>query len=101
MKPPEDFNRRAANKAHHNRIILDHLLEHPCVDCGEGDPVVLDFDHIGNDKAANVSWLARTGATWDRIEAEIAKCEVRCANCHRRRTMASLKSYRWLKSLGT
>jgi len=104
----------ARNKAHHNRIIhernkrlrdglqqriLEYLLDHPCADCGESDPVVLEFDHIGDDKVANVSWLARRSAAWERIEAEIAKCEVRCANCHRRRTMANLRSYRWLKSL--
>ena len=57
--------------------------------------MVLEFDHVGDDKVANVSSLARRSAAWERIEAEIAKCEVRCANCHRRRTMANLRSYRW------
>ena len=62
-----------------------YLATHACVDCGEADAVVLEFDHR-RDKAQNVSAMARGGWVWARIEEEIAKCEVRCANCHRRRT---------------
>src|SRR5256885_10847461 len=65
--------------------IIDYLREHPCVDCGERDIVVLEFDHIG-DKIADVSVYAGSGRTWERVKAEIEKCEVRCANCHRRKT---------------
>jgi hypothetical protein len=67
------------------RFITAYLAEHPCVDCGEGDARVLDFDHLA-DKAELVSALVARGAPRARIEAEIAKCEVRCANCHRRVT---------------
>ena len=57
-----------------------------CIDCGETNPVVLEFDHRdGSVKLANVSRLMAAHA-WDRVEAEIAKCDVRCVNCHRRRT---------------
>ena len=61
------------------------LAEHPCVDCGERDLAVLDFDHVG-EKLELVSALVARAARWPRIEAEIAQCEVRCANCHRRVT---------------
>jgi 5-methylcytosine-specific restriction endonuclease McrA len=67
--------------------VYDYLLEHPCVDCGEADPVVLEFDHL-RDKVRSISALVTAKVPWAKIEAEIAKCEVVCANCHRRRTAA-------------
>ncbi len=63
---------------------LDYLLEHPCVDCGEPDPIVLEFDHR-SDKLFTVSEVLHGHMRWEVVAAEIAKCEVRCANCHRRR----------------
>jgi hypothetical protein len=65
--------------------VRDYLLDHPCVDCGETDPGVLDFDHL-RDKRADLSTLVLSAVSWGAVEAEIAKCEVRCANCHRSRT---------------
>jgi cytochrome c len=65
------------------RFVRDYLLSHPCVDCGETDPVVLQFDHLG-DKVMNVSMMRARRYKEASIAAEIAKCEVRCANCHLR-----------------
>jgi hypothetical protein len=70
------------------RRAIEYLLSHPCVDCGEKDIVVLQFDHL-RDKAFNVSTMIANGTNWVRVEAEIAKCVVRCANCHRLRTAQS------------
>ena len=80
---------QAAARKHRVRIeqtmkLLAYFREHPCVDCGEMDPVVLEFDHLADKDFAIGTALARYG--WTRIEAEIRKCEVVCANCHRRRT---------------
>src|ERR1700693_266875 len=69
-------------------FIADYLVQHPCVDCGESDIVVLDLDHVGGRKTRAVSVLVAEATALDRICAEIAKCAVRCANCHRRRTAA-------------
>ncbi len=67
--------------------VLEYLRAHPCVDCGEADPVVLEFDHIDPSvKAWDVAEKLKAAPAWRTIEAEIAKCVVRCANCHRRRT---------------
>jgi len=70
------------------RRAIEYLLAHPCIDCGEKDIVVLQFDHL-HDKKFNVSAMIASGSSWARIEAEIAKCVVRCANCHRLKTAQS------------
>tara|TARA_R110002051_G_scaffold207771_1_gene273584 strand:+ start:169 stop:471 length:303 start_codon:yes stop_codon:yes gene_type:complete len=63
------------------------LYTHPCIECGEEDPIVLEFDHrdrtTKNFAIANgCSQKLALGI----IEEEMAKCDVLCANCHRRKT---------------
>lgn len=70
----------------HRRLIWNYVLAHPCVDCGESDPVVLEFDHVCGDKSGDISNLAGGEFSTSRLKLEIEKCEVRCANCHRRKT---------------
>jgi hypothetical protein len=57
-------------------------LERGCVDCGYAKhPAALHFDHRpGEEKYMNVSAMMSRGR--EAIAAEIAKCDVRCANCH-------------------
>lgn len=70
-----------------NRLLMDsYLATQACVDCGNTNPVVLEFDHVRGNKRYDISTMARSGFSWHRILQEIAKCEVRCANCHRIRT---------------
>jgi hypothetical protein len=66
--------------------VVAYLLEHPCVDCGETDWQVLDFDH--RDPGTKCDHVARLvhNASWATVLQEIEKCDVRCANCHRRKT---------------
>lgn len=65
--------------------VFSHLTDHSCVDCGEADPVVLDFDHVRGVKTENISRMIGTYSPTS-LKEEIEKCEVRCANCHRRKT---------------
>ena len=88
------MERRAERRENIKRKMMEFYKEHPCVDCGETDPRVLDFDHINN-KKHNISTLLRKEYSWDSILKEAAKCEVRCANCHRRKTA---KDQGWYKS---
>jgi hypothetical protein len=74
-------------------FLLEYLRATPCVDCGERDPVVLDFDHVGV-KRRGVVQLAGQECSIANLEREIAECEVRCANCHRRRTIVEQRHFR-------
>lgn len=69
------------------RSLIDSIkLERGCLDCGfRGHPAALDFDHT--DPAAK-SWSIATNLSrsCERLLQEIAKCEVRCRNCHAIRT---------------
>ena len=90
-------NRRAADK---RRARLDALKDAPCVDCGGTfPPECMDFDHVRGPKLFNVGHYVNGGqsptgptpasahgASLDRLMAEIAKCDLVCANCHRIRT---------------
>jgi hypothetical protein len=69
------------------RRVCEYLETHPCLDCGEADLVVLDFDHQ-SEKVRAVSELVARGCGWPTILKEINKCDVRCATCHRRKTAA-------------
>jgi hypothetical protein len=73
-------------KASIRKRLKVYLSAHPCVDCGESDARVLEFDHVRGSKRCDVGELVANAARWDRITVEIEKCDVRCANCHRRRT---------------
>jgi hypothetical protein len=63
------------------RRYLDGVKMHRgCLDCGyRGHPAALDFDHVSGQKALLVSSCKSRA----QADIEIAKCEVRCANCHR------------------
>ena len=73
--------------------ILEYFRTHSCVDCGESDPLVLEFDHVRGQKKRAVQDMVNRGYRWQTISQEIDKCEVRCANCHRRKTAIEF-SYR-------
>ena len=66
------------------KFMVELFRARPCVDCGETDPLVLEFDHLV-EKKFNVGAGMRERSLQS-VRDEIAKCEVVCANCHRRRT---------------
>ena len=67
--------------------VFNYLSERPCVDCGESDPVVLEFDHRDHiSKRFAIAQMIERRYSWQTIKTEIEKCDVRCANCHRRKT---------------
>lgn len=78
-------NNERARKAG-RALTTAYLSEHPCVDCGERDVLVLQFDHVRGVKKGNVTDLVREACSIRTLLREIEKCDVRCANCHQRRT---------------
>ena len=70
--------------------LINSLKAGPCKDCGRVFPVeCMDFDHVP-DRGEKLFTLGPAGAScrpWDELRAEIDKCDVVCANCHRTRTL--------------
>ena len=82
-KGDRDRRQRKRRYEKNRKLVYEYLLEHPCYDCGEKDPIVLEFDHVRDTKKSQVAKLI--GGSTTGLFKEISKCEVRCANCHRRR----------------
>ena len=80
--------RNRQNRQRNREYVWAHLSAHPCLDCGEPDPVVLEFDHVRGQKVRAIGDLINRAASLETLRTEMAKCEVRCANCHRRKTAA-------------
>ena len=83
----------ASRSAHVNRheVLRDYVQARKaaigCVDCGYSErPEALDWDHVRGVKVASLGAMVAGLATIEELDAEMAKCEVRCANCHRIRT---------------
>ena len=76
----------AARKASIRCYLAGIKLASGCVDCGfKSHAEALDFDHVG-DKTITPSVMVTRGWSKERIDKELAQCEVRCANCHRIKT---------------
>ena len=79
------------------RLYLQYLSLHHCVDCGEDDPVVLVPDHVRGRKTHGISKLLHNNPCWTAVLKELKKCDIRCANCHARKTA---REQGWHKLLG-
>ena len=77
------------------QYIWGYLSTHPYVDCGETDPVVLEFDHVRGNKVADVTAIVGHGYAKEKIIEEIEKCDIRCTNCHRRKTAKDRGWFSW------
>jgi hypothetical protein len=78
-------------------FVQAYKLERGCVDCGfKGHPAALEFDHLpGREKKFNISQRIAAAVDREALLAEMAKCEVVCANCHRVRTFTRADHGAW------
>lgn len=83
---------RTRSKKYIRAKLLEYWKTHPCVDCGERDPMVLTFDHRNPAEKLFMIGSSYRLYGWSKIKTEIEKCDVRCANCHMRRTA---RQYGW------
>lgn len=87
--------RRAQREA---KAHIETLKDAPCMDCGgRFPPECMDFDHVRGEKLFNVSHVAKALKNIEKLEAEIAKCDLVCANCHRIRTKARHLEVSWTR----
>lgn len=93
----------ASNKIHSIKrskdirvVVSQYLTDNPCIDCGEVDITCLEFDHRNTDEKDDaVAYMVGRGYALPTIFKEIKKCDVRCANCHRKRHAKENKNVAW------
>lgn len=79
--------RRVRHKAEIRAWIQQLKSDTPCADCKQQWPYyVMHFDHLGDDKEKDIGEAVNRGWSRARIQLEMDKCELVCANCHAIRT---------------
>ena len=100
--PYKDIEKKRENQrklyTKHRKIIIKRVAERrrkikkwfqeyrknlKCKKCGESHPATLDFHHKG-DKIRGINFMSHWGYSVNTIKKEIGKCQVLCANCHRK-----------------
>ena len=76
------WDRQQKKREEARLYVFKYLAEHPCIRCGERDPLVLTFHHVRGEKKTNVSQMVNQGYSIRLIQEEIDKCDILCANCH-------------------
>jgi hypothetical protein len=76
------LNRRAQNRA----WVYEYKQDSDgCSRCGENDPACLDFHHRDDtEKDMNISKMITYGFSKEKLRTEMEKCDILCANCHRK-----------------
>lgn len=88
---------RATLKEQNQKLLWDFFLQNPCVKCGENNPIVLEMDHL-RDKKYNIADIIFSH-TWVSIKKEMEKCQVLCANCHKKKNAKDFNHYRYIENI--
>ena len=69
------------------------ILKQGCMDCKKYFPLSMQFDHLPQFEKKNIisTLFFCQQKTWAEVLEEIAKCELVCGNCHRKRTNKRLR----------
>lgn len=82
------YHSRAGKNYYHKRVeYVNRIKAQPCADCGiQYHPMAMDFDHVPErGKKEFCISIKKINVTLEKLDAEIAKCDVVCATCHRLR----------------
>lgn len=69
------------------QYVNEYLVGKSCIDCGNSDVRVLEFDHVRGDKLGHISHAIKDAWNLNKLKEELEKCEIRCCNCHRIKTI--------------
>ena len=85
----DEYYQRHVAKRRRLRVWLSKLKDNPCIDCDTRfNKHLMHFDHLPEyDKFADISEMIADGRSKTAIQAEIAKCELVCLDCHSIRTV--------------
>lgn len=78
----DKFRTNSSNRRNNIRQFLNEIKRNGCSICGENDLACLDFHHV-RDKKYTISQLIKI-ENFTKIKAEVEKCIILCANCHRK-----------------
>lgn len=78
------------------KYLWEYKSQHPCVKCGESDPIVLVFDHL--EDFIKEFDIANSNGNLELLKKEISKCQMLCSNCHAKKTA---KDFGWYKEFLT
>lgn len=82
LKNKNKYRKTTKNNRKRNKEFV-HCLKKQCVECGCNDKLCLDFHHL-KDKNRSLAQLIRDAVSLDILQKEIDKCQVLCANCHKK-----------------
>ena len=88
--------KRAISRHYHYEILSNSF----CADCGNNNPIVLEFDHVRGEKKYEISRLISIPMSLDVLKEEIKKCDIVCANCHKIRTAKAQNWHKYVKHGG-
>lgn len=95
---PRYWERQYRKRRELVRAIRDEAKKKPCADCGnEYPPYVMQFDHVRGEKLFMISETRQAKMSIAKLHAEIAKCDVVCANCHSIRTHGKDHAWKGIK----
>ncbi len=90
--------RRAKVKRNLQINLMAYLEDKACRICGESDIRTLEFDHLDSTtKRFGIATAITDGRKWSDVLEEIERCQILCANCHKKRTATQ---YGWFKAQG-